>query len=55
MRFLAPAAAILSLSTLLGAQDAKPYSEGSVDRFLEQARSNKRPSVVLFNFNFETG
>lgn len=42
---------------LLLAQDAapKPYQEGHVHAFLEQARANERPAVVLFNFNLDSG
>lgn len=55
MRFSAPAAAFFTLASFLGAQQQQPYSEGNVDAFLDAARSNKRPAVVLFNFNLDTG
>ena len=54
MRSMTPAAAFFTLASLLGAQQ-QPYSEGNVDAFLDAARSNKRPAVVLFNFNLDTG
>ena len=53
MRFSTSAAALFTLASFLGAQ--QPYSEGDVDVFLEGARSNKRPAVVLFNFDHDTG
>lgn len=55
MRFSAPAAAFFTLASFVGAQQQQPYSEGNVDAFLDAARSNKRPAVVLFNFNLDTG
>ena len=33
----------------------KPYQEGNVHAFLDTARSNDRPAVVLFNFDREAG
>jgi hypothetical protein len=52
---------ILAITTFLGlsiaslaAQD-KPYQEGDVDAFLTTARSNERPSIVLFNFDEKSG
>ena len=52
-----PTAIALALVVgVLGAQDkAKPYKEGDVHGFLQQARSNQRPAVVLFNFNNDSG
>ena len=32
-----------------------PYAQGNVNRFLEANKANKRPSVVLYNFNLESG
>jgi len=53
---------ILSLLTLLllaapaFAQDMPlPYAQGNVNRFLEANKANKLPSVVLYNFNLESG
>ena len=53
--------AILGITTFLGlsiaslaAQD-KPYQEGDVNAFLTTARSNGRPSIVLFNFDEKSG
>lgn len=31
------------------------YSEGNADTFLAEARANKRPAIVLYNFNKESG
>ena len=47
----------LALPALLSGQDAspKPYQEGDVDGFLQRARANERPAVVLFNFNLDSG
>ncbi len=55
MRFSAPTAALLALAPLLSAQQQTPYSEGSVDDFLAEARSKGRASIVLFNFDADTG
>ena len=56
MRFSTSAAALFTLASFLGAQQQQqPYSEGDVGVFLEGARSNKRPAVVLFNFDHDTG
>jgi hypothetical protein len=53
--------AILGITTFfalsfasLATQD-KPYQEGDVDAFLTTARSNGRPSIVLFNFDEKSG
>ena len=53
---------ILSLLSLLllaapaFAQDMPlPYAQGNVNRFLEANKANKLPSVVLYNFNLESG
>jgi hypothetical protein len=32
-----------------------PYAQGNVNRFLEANKANKLPSVVLYNFNLESG
>ncbi len=41
---------------LLAQEDApKPYQEGHVHAFLEQARTDERPAIVLFNFNLDSG
>lgn len=42
---------------LLSAQgDAPlPYQQGDVEQFLEKARADDRPSIVLFNFNLGSG
>ena len=47
----------LALPALLSGQDVspKPYQEGDVDGFLQRARANERPAVVLFNFNLDSG
>ena len=53
MRLTTPAA-LCALTSLLCAQQ-DPYSEGNVEQFLEQARSDGQPAIVLFNFDHETG
>ena len=32
-----------------------PYAQGNVNRCLEANKANKLPSVVLYNFNLESG
>ena len=32
-----------------------PYAQGNVNRFLEANKAKKLPSVVLYNFNLESG
>ena len=55
MRIATTLTTLLTLASLLGAQEQTPYSEGDVDNFLDGARSKGRPAVVLFNFNFDSG
>ena len=56
MRVTAATLALFATASLLGAQQpAKPYQEGEVQSFLERARENSRPAIVLFNFNLDTG
>ena len=57
MRSSTAALACVVTMTCLGAQAQtdKPYHEGSAHEFLQRARENKRPAIVLFNFNLESG
>ncbi len=54
MTFLTLAIAAVALVANLAAQD-RPYQEGNVDAFLETARVNGRPAIVLFNFDAKSG
>ena len=38
-----------------GAVQQDTFAQGNVNRFLEHARSNARPAMVLFNFDLESG
>ena len=47
---------LLLLAAPAFAQDMPlPYAQGNVNRFLEANKANKLPSVVLYNFNLESG
>ena len=47
---------LLLLAAPAFAQDLPlPYAQGNVNRFLEANKANKLPSVVLYNFNLESG
>ena len=52
-RVLTIALWLMALSSL--AAQEKCYQEGGVDSFLKQARSEGRPSIVLFNFDDKSG
>ena len=32
-----------------------PYAQGNVKEFLKECRNNDQPSIVLYNFNLESG
>ncbi len=54
-RFLI-ALALISLALPVAAQEAKlPYDTGSVEGFLKKNKAAKKPSVVLYNFDLESG
>ena len=54
-RFLI-ALALISLALPVAAQEAKlPYDTGSVEEFLKKNKAAKKPSVVLYNFDLESG
>ena len=54
-RFLI-ALALISLALPVAAQEAKlPYDTGSVEAFLKKNKAAKKPSVVLYNFDLESG
>lgn len=47
-------AALVLFSASLGAQDT-PYVKADPSEFLGKASAQKRPAVVLYNFNLESG
>jgi len=57
MRVTTTGLVLFATATLLSAQQEvpKPYQEGKVQSFLERARENSRPALVLFNFNLDSG
>ena len=47
---------LISWSPLLVAQEVPlPYATGSVDAFLKNNVAHQKPSIVLYNFNLESG
>lgn len=52
-RVLTIALCLMALSSLAAQKEC--YQEGGVDGFLKQARSEGRPSIVLFNFDDKSG
>ena len=56
MKRLLLAIALVSMAVPATAQEAKlPYDTGSVEEFLKKNRAAKKPSVVLYNFDLESG
>ncbi len=56
MKLSTMATGLLLLAAPAFAQEMPlPYAQGNVNRFLEANKANKRPSVVLYNFNLESG
>ena len=56
MNFAPMAMPLLLLTAPAFAQDIPlPYAKGNVTRFLEANKAKKLPSVVLYNFNLESG
>ena len=57
MRVATTGLVLFANATLLSAQQgvSRPYQEGEVQSFLERARENRRPALVLFNFNLDSG
>jgi len=57
MRVATTGLVLFATATLLSAQQgvSRPYQEGEVQSFLERARENRRPALVLFNFNLDSG
>ena len=54
MRYAPMILAGLLLVAGLSAQD-RPYQEGDVNTFLASAKQSNKPSIVLFNFDGESG
>ena len=48
-------ALLLFAATALAQGPTLPYTIGSVEDFLETNKVNGTPSVVLYNFNLESG
>ena len=56
MKISTMATGLLLLAAPAFAQEVTlPYAQGNVNRFLEANKANKLPSVVLYNFNLESG
>ena len=56
MKLSTMATGLLLLAAPALSQDMPlPYAQGNVNRFLEANKANKLPSVVLYNFNLESG
>jgi hypothetical protein len=48
-------ALLLFTATALAQEPTLPYAIGNVEDFLETNKANGIPSVVLYNFNLESG
>jgi hypothetical protein len=48
-------ALLLFTATALAQESTLPYAIGNVEDFLETNKANGTPSVVLYNFNLESG
>ena len=48
-------ALLLFTATTLAQESTLPYAIGNVEDFLETNKANGTPSVVLYNFNLESG
>lgn len=48
-------ALLLFTATAFTQEPALPYAIGNVKNFLETNKANSTPSVVLYNFNLESG
>lgn len=48
-------ALLLFAATALAQEPTLPYAVGNVKDFLETNKANNTPSVVLYNFNLESG
>lgn len=48
-------ALLLFTATALAQEPTLPYAIGNVEDFLERNKANGTPSVVLYNFNLESG
>lgn len=48
-------ALLLFAATALAQEPTLPYTIGGVEDFLETNKANGTPSVVLYNFNLESG
>ena len=56
MKFAVLTSALLLLTTTAIAQrPTLPYAIGNVEDFLETNKATNTPSVVLYNFNLESG
>lgn len=56
MKRILIAIALASMTLPATAQEAKlPYDTGSVEDFLKKNKAAKKPSVVLYNFDLESG
>jgi hypothetical protein len=56
MKRILIALALVSMALPGTAQEAKlPYDTGSVEDFLKKNKAAKKPSVVLYNFDLESG
>ena len=48
-------ALLLFAAAALAQESTLPYAIGNVEDFLETNKANGTPSVVLYNFNLESG
>ena len=46
---------MLVTATVLAQEPTLPYAVGNVEDFLETNQTSGRPSLVLYNFNLESG
>ena len=56
MKFPVITLAVIFLAPPLPAQEpVLPYATGEVQEFLEKNRAEKMPSIVLYNFDLDSG